>query len=308
MVTVADIEFEGVGVRLRGEQWAPEGASRGTVVLLHGGGQTRGSWKRTTDRLAGSGWTTIALDLRGHGDSDWAPDGSYTFDAMSGDVLAVSSQVERSQGHVPVLVGASAGGIAIILAMGRRPDAARGLVLVDIAPRIESAGAGRVIGFMAAHTGGFDELADVHEALVAYNPERARPFDPDALSRNVRRREDGRWYWHWDPAVVTSFGGHFNGDLGYGELSRAARSITVPTLLVRGRESDVLSEAGARELVDLIPHARFVDAQAGHMVAGDDNDVFTLQVDRFLDTLDDTLDDPLDGRTLDTSEQLPGRP
>ncbi|HTK64915.1 MAG TPA: alpha/beta hydrolase [Pseudonocardia sp.] len=285
MVMVADIEFEGSGVRLRGERWAPDGSSRGTVVLLHGGGQTRGSWKRTTQRLAESGWTTIALDLRGHGDSDWAPDGSYSFEAMSGDVLAVCSQVERPGGHAPVLVGASAGGIAIILAMGRRPDAARGLVLVDIAPRIESAGAGRVIGFMAAHTGGFDQLEDVHEALVAYNPERARPFDPDALSRNVRRREDGRWYWHWDPEVVTSFGGHLGEDLGYGALSAAARSITVPTLLVRGRESDVLSEAGARELVDLIPHARFVDAQAGHMVAGDDNDVFTLEVDHFLDTV-----------------------
>jgi pimeloyl-ACP methyl ester carboxylesterase len=285
MVMVDDIDFEGAGVRLRGERWAPNGPSRGTVVLLHGGGQTRGSWKQTTSRLAESGWTGIALDLRGHGDSDWAPDGSYSFDAMSGDVLAVCSQVERPGGHPPVLVGASAGGISIILAMGRRPDAARGLVLVDIAPRIESAGAGRVIGFMAAHTGGFDQLEDVHEALVAFNPERARPFDPRTLSRNVRRHDDGRWYWHWDPAVVTSFGGHLDDDLAYGSLSSAARSITVPTLLVRGRESDVLSEDGARELVQLIPHAQFVDAQAGHMVAGDDNDVFTLEVDQFLDAL-----------------------
>src|SRR5882757_4593616 len=81
MVNVRDIEFEGVGVRLRGERWAPEGPSLGTVVLLHGGGQTRGSWKQTTPRLAESGWTAIALDLRGHGDSDWAPNGSYTFES-----------------------------------------------------------------------------------------------------------------------------------------------------------------------------------------------------------------------------------
>jgi pimeloyl-ACP methyl ester carboxylesterase len=233
-------------------------------------------------RVADIGFDSAGVRLRGE---RWAPDGSYTFEAMSGDVLAICSQVERPGGHPPVLVGASAGGIAILLAMGQCPDAARGLVLVDIAPRIEPAGAGRVIGFMAAHAGGFDQLRDVHEALVAYNPRQARPFDPEALGRNVRLRNDGRWYWHWDPQVVASFGGHLGEDLGYGELSAAARSITVPTLLVRGRESDVLSEEGARELVDLIPHARSVDAHAGHMVAADDNDVFTVEVDHFLDSL-----------------------
>jgi pimeloyl-ACP methyl ester carboxylesterase len=139
---------------------------------------------------------------------------------MSGDVLAICSQVERPGGHPPVLVGASAGGIAILLAMGQCPDAARGLVLVDIAPRIEPAGAGRVIGFMAAHAGGFDQLRDVHEALVAYNPRQARPFDPEALGRNVRLRNDGRWYWHWDPQVVASFGGHLGEDLGYASCRR----------------------------------------------------------------------------------------
>jgi pimeloyl-ACP methyl ester carboxylesterase len=300
MTLAQNVEFESAGLRLRGERWAPEGGApeggtfeggtfeggaRGTVLLLHGGGQTRGSWKDTARRLADRGWAAVALDMRGHGDSDWAPDGSYSISELAEDVLAVCDQIEKPGGHPPVLVGASAGGIGTILAAAQQPDAVRALVLVDIAPRIEPSGANRIIDFMAAHTGGFDSLEDVHQVLVDYNPERSRPFDAAALQRNVRRRQDGRWYWHWDPAVVTSFGGTFGDDLAYDRLSAAARTIAVPTLLVRGRQSDVLSEEGARELLELIPHARFVDVSAGHMVAGDDNDVFTAEVDGFLESV-----------------------
>ena len=78
------------------------------AILLHGGGQTRHSWGTTVGALADRGWRAYAVDLRGHGDSEWAADGDYTLEAFAGDVLAIT----RTLGHAPALVGASLGGIA----------------------------------------------------------------------------------------------------------------------------------------------------------------------------------------------------
>jgi pimeloyl-ACP methyl ester carboxylesterase len=277
------VDYQGAGLTVRGERWVAE-APVGTVLLLHGGAQTRASWKQTASRLAGHGWTTIAMDARGHGDSEWAPDGDYQMPALVADLTKVCEQVTEVGDPPPVLVGASVGGITSLLLCAERPDLARALVLVDIAPRVEIEGANRVLDFMLAHLDGFERLEDVHSALRAYHPDRERPFDPEALQKNVRLREDGRWYWHWDPAFATGIQ-LIKGEMGHEMLLEAARTVSVPTLLVRGRQSDVLSEEGAREFLEIIPGARFADVSAGHMVAGDDNDVFTVELERFLAAL-----------------------
>lgn len=257
------------------------------VVLLHGGGQTRHSWGTTLATLAGHGWRGYSVDLRGHGDSEWAADGDYSLDALAGDVLAIA----RSFDTPPALVGASLGGISSLAAIGEHPDEeiARALVLVDVAPRIEEAGRDRIGEFMMEHmASGFGSLDEVADAIQRYNPHRPRPRNLSGLERNLRRHEDGRWYWHWDPAFIT-------GRLGGSDETRAslvdpdrlqvaARALTIPTLLVRGRQSDLLSEEGAREFLELVPHAGFVDVSgAGHMVAGDRNDAFNDGVVGFLD-------------------------
>jgi pimeloyl-ACP methyl ester carboxylesterase len=256
------------------------------VLLLHGGGQTRHSWGTTLGALADKGWRAYAIDLRGHGESEWAADGDYTLDAFAGDVLAVSRVLDSP----PALVGASLGGIASLAAIGEHPDeeVARALVLVDVAPRMEEEGRMRIGAFMAEHMNdGFASLEDVADAIAAYNPHRPRPTNLGGLSKNLRRREDGRWYWHWDPAFI---GGRLGGTdetrsslIDPDRLGQAARNLTVPTLLVRGRVSDLLSEEGAQELLQLVPHAQMVDvAGAGHMVAGDRNDLFNDAVVSFL--------------------------
>ena len=131
---------------------------------------------------------------------------------------------------------------------------------------------------------GFASLEEVADAVAAYNPHRPRPTDLSGLRKNVRLRDDGRWYWHWDPAFL--LGGRRDEPRSVrneDRLEDAARAITVPTLLVRGRQSDVLSEAGAWHLVELVPHSRYVDVGgAGHMVAGDRNDAFNDAVVEFL--------------------------
>ena len=272
------------GLRLTAD--AEGDPNQAPVILLHGGGQTRHAWG-TTLRTLGERWYVVSVDLRGHGDSDWAPDGDYTLDAFARDIRAIAASFDQP----PVLVGASLGGISSICAIGEEPRAnAAGLVLVDVAPRVEPAGVQRIGAFMTGNMDGFESLDEVADLIAAYNPHRPRPTDLSGLKKNLRQREDGRWVWHWDPAFV---GGRFGSvdetrtqsSLVDGQrLQRAAATITIPTLLVRGRMSDLLSEQGAQELLELVPHARLVDvAGAGHMVAGDRNDLFNDAIVTFVD-------------------------
>jgi pimeloyl-ACP methyl ester carboxylesterase len=275
----------GGGVTLAADLAGPPDAP--TVVLLHGGGQTRHAWGGASAALARSNWRTVNVDLRGHGESDWAPDGVYDLDRFSTDVAAVAQQLHR-----PILVGASLGGLSSLLAIGegRAPNASA-LVLVDVAPRLEAQGVGRIRDFMALGVEGFESLEAVADAVAGYVPNRDRPRSLEGLRKNVRQREDGRWVWHWDPAF---FGGvptdepveeiRVNRFSPFERLAAAARNVTVPTLLVRGGASDVVTPEGAAELRELIPHAETVDvAGAGHMVAGDRNDRFNAAVIEFLE-------------------------
>ena len=256
------------------------------VMLLHGGGQTRYAWGTTLQTLAAKGWRAYSVDLRGHGDSEWAPDGDYSLDAFAADVRAIALGMPRP----PALVGASLGGVASLAAIAetKGPPIAAALVLVDVAPTIERDGAMRIGAFMAERMeSGFASLEEVADAIAAYNPHRPRPKDLSGLRKNLRRRADGRWAWHWDPRFISGrFGSKDETRSSLVDAERlraAARALTVPVLLVRGRMSDLLSEAGARELQELVPHARLVDvAGAGHMVAGDRNDAFNDAVVNFL--------------------------
>ena len=261
------------------------------AVLLHGGGQTRYAWGSTAKVLAERGWRAYRVDLRGHGESEWSPDGRYGIDRFAGDIVEVCAQVGAVA--LPVLVGASLGGISSLLAIGESDTPiARGLVLVDVAPRTEPEGVQRIGDFMAANLEtGFGSLEEVADAVAAYNPHRPRPSDLSGLKKNVRLREDGRWVWHWDPAFMrgiesTDDETRSNDVMNHERLEAATRNLTVPTLLVRGRMSDLLSEEGAREMLALAPHAEYADvAGAGHMVAGDRNDLFNDAIVGCLDRL-----------------------
>jgi pimeloyl-ACP methyl ester carboxylesterase len=276
------------GLRLAADRLGPAGGP--PVVLLHGGGQTRHAWGTTLAAVAERGWYGLSVDLRGHGDSDWAPDGNYTIDGFAGDVAAIAAALPSP----PVLIGASLGGLASLIAIGEAADqaaVARGLVLVDVAPKMERDGVARIGEFMTQNLDGFASLEEVADAIAAYNPHRPRPTNLEGLKKNVRQRPDGRWVWHWDPRFVTGKFGSTDETRSSmtdpNRLQAAAEGLTLPTLLVRGRMSDLLSEEGARDLQRLVPHARIADvAGAGHMVAGDRNDLFNDAVLGFLDELD----------------------
>ncbi|HVU72048.1 MAG TPA: alpha/beta hydrolase [Mycobacteriales bacterium] len=273
------------GVRLAAERWEPQGDARsvkGDVVLQHGGGQTRHSWSKTAERLCDAGWRVLSMDLRGHGESDWAPDADYRMNAYVGDLESVVATLSTP----PVLVGASLGGIAALVAAGENPKLARAVVLVDIVPRTEPGGTDRIRQFMNARPEGYDTLEEVAEAVAAYNPHRARKVNVDGLRKNLRRGDDGRWHWHWDPAFMNPPRPEHALDISGNRLHEAAAQVRVPTLVVRGEQSDVITQAGIDELLAMIPGSTAVTVPgAGHMVAGDDNDVFSREVISFLDTL-----------------------
>jgi pimeloyl-ACP methyl ester carboxylesterase len=266
------------GLTLAGDAWgAPQHAP---VLLMHGGGQTHHAWAGTGRALAKRGWYALALDLRGHGDSDWAADGDYGLEAFARDLVAVARALPRP----PVLVGASLSGLAGLLAQGEAETAVfAALVLVDVTPRLDPQGTQNIIGFMSARlTDGFATLEEAADSIAAYNPHRPRPKDLSGLAKNLRRHPDGRWRWHWDPAFMS---GTRPPDIHahHDRLFAASRALRLPTLLVRGRMSDLVTVEAAQEFLDLAPHAQFADVSgAGHMVAGDRNDLFTEAVVGFL--------------------------
>ncbi len=264
------------GVMIAGDAWGdPDGP---LVLLQHGGGQTRHAWKGAGETLGKSGYYAVAFDARGHGDSDWADPDAYGPDFMVEDLRCIAEALGAPN---PILVGASMGGAVSLLAIGTGKVDARALVLVDMAPRIESEGARRIQEFMNQKPDGFDSLEEVAEAIANYQPHRTRPRTLDGLAKNVRRAANGKFVWHWDPARRRALAANHT---GYRQrLHECADNLTLPTLLVRGGLSDVLSEAGAQSFLRQCPHAEYVSVKdAAHMVAGDRNDIFAGSVIEFL--------------------------
>lgn len=265
------------GLELAVETWGPVGGP--CLVFLHGFGQTRGSWRPTAEALARDGWRSVLFDARGHGASGRSADGDYRLDDLVDDLARV---VAAQTGPV-VLVGASMGGLVSMVALAEHPalTAVRGLVLVDITPRWEAAGVERILGFMRARPEGFASLDEAAAAIAAHLPQRSARKSDDALKNLLRRGDDGRWHWHWDPAMLESVGKH-HADY-QPRLLAAAQQLSVPVLLLSGGRSDVVSDATVAEFCRLVPHARHVELPAaGHTVAGDDNAAFTREVENFL--------------------------
>jgi pimeloyl-ACP methyl ester carboxylesterase len=252
------------------------------VVFAHGFGQSRHAWTRAAQSLADRGWRTVTFDARGHGDSDRVEDGRYELAQFVDDLLAVALSLDAP----PVLVGASMGGLLGLVAAGEtRPDPFRALVLVDITPRWETAGVERMLGFMRAHPQGFASLDEAAEEVAAYLPQRRRRKDRYELAQLLRRGADGRLRWHWDPAMLDTVA--CEGERRQQRLLNAARNIDVPTLLVSGGRSDIVSDATVKEFLDAVPHATHVQIpHAAHTLAGDDNAAFTAAIEPFLNTLD----------------------
>lgn len=251
------------------------------IVLLHGGGQTRHSWRKTLEELVSQGYHVISLDARGHGDSDWAPDGDYQLQTLARDLEDVIATLRQK----PVIVGASMGGLTSLFVAGRNgAEIIRSVILVDVVPGIDPDGSQEIVDFLQGHMRGFDTLEQAADAVSAYNPHRPRPKDISGLMKNLRERDDGRLYWHWDPAFFTT--SDLIEPMAYRDsLYAFCTSISIPVLLVRGLYSNVVTDASIDEFRKRLPQLQvFEISNAGHMITGDQNSLFNEGILGFIET------------------------
>lgn len=273
----------GDGLRLASAHFGDETSP--SLVFAHGFGQTRHAWDAASAALADAGFHCVSADARGHGDSGWCSDGKYDYTQFIDDLVRLARATTASK-PLPILIGASMGGLIGLSAEAIHAPLFRALVLVDITPRWEAAGVARILDFMRAHPQGFANLDEAARAIALYLPQRSERYasdqrPPQRLRRMLIAGPDGRLRWHWDPCLLDYVA--TQSEQQQTALLEAARRIRIPTLLISGEHSDVVSAATVGEFLEHVPHAQHVRvAKATHMVAGDSNDAFTRAVRDFI--------------------------
>lgn len=272
-VTAAD------GIALAQEVFNPDGTP--CLLFAHGFGQTRHAWGGSAATLAASGMRCVSYDMRGHGQSGRVADGEYHMQQFFDDLAMLA----RAQPEPPILVGASMGGLLGLGVAGEfDPAPFRALVLVDITPRWETAGVERILEFMRAWPEGFADYGEAASAIVDYLPHRRKRKSDAQLKPLLRRGDDGRLHWHWDPAMLAPIAEE--GERYQPRLIEATRKVDVPVLLLSGGRSDVVSDTTVDEFLAMVSQAQHVRLdKATHMLAGDANDAFTREIERFVDSL-----------------------
>jgi pimeloyl-ACP methyl ester carboxylesterase len=273
------------GLRLAQERFQADSVSKRalpTILFAHGFGQNRLSWRASAERLVTLGYTCLALDGRGHGDSAWSAAGNYELDDFVWDVLATASIQTQRTGLKPILIGASMGGLLGLLSETENKDngAYSALILVDVTPRWEAQGVSRIFEFMSAHPNGFTSVEEASLAVAQYLPHRDSK-NPERLRAHLRSGADGRLRWHWDPRLLEHI--PRASERYFPRLEAAASKVRCPVLLLSGGKSDVVSERTIQSFQMLVPHAEHRQIpDATHMIVGDRNDLFGAEIEDFL--------------------------
>ena len=256
------------------------------VLMLHGFAQTCHSWDFAALSLCDR-YHVLALDQRGHGDSEWSADGDYSPAAHQRDIAAIVQALGLSDF---VLIGLSMGGRNALTYAAEHPERVRGLVLVDSAPEQRSTGAEAIRRFVAEK----DEL-DSFEEFVArvkgYNPLRSEEQIRGSLRHNLKQLPNGSWTWKYDKVLRSP--GHLprpDPDMT-ARLWGYVKRVRCPTLVVRGAESDVVSKDATEEVCRRVRDCRLaVVERAGHLVPGDNPSRFNEVVSDFLTELDPVVE------------------
>jgi esterase len=233
------------------------------ILFLHGGGINAHTWDVVCLMLR-ERYHCIALDQRGHGDSEWSPAIDYGVATQVGDVEGFIEKLGLAN---PVLVGQSMGGLNSIAYSIRHSAKMKGLVVVDVGPEINSAGTQRIREFSS--TPELESLDAFLERAVKFNPIR----DPRVLRRslfyNLRQLPTGKWSLKHDQRRASDDSWRIAAEQRE-RILRDVSNISCPTLIVRGGKSDVLSDDAAERFAHMLPHARWIRVEnAGHNVQGD---------------------------------------
>lgn len=246
------------------------------LLFLHGGGQSRSAWRGAARSLASAGFHGLSLDLRGHGESDWAPDGNYAFDRHVADIESVIRDLRQPA----ILVGASLGGHVSLIAAAQLPDLVRALALADVTPWLDEDDADALRGAMRRSAEGFETVAAAAAMVDALRGTTSRG-NPERLRPHMREGEDGRLYWRWDPRFIRDEFVRHGGEGGL--FAQSAAALRVPTLLMHAQHSNVVTPEQVRRFREVVPALRYAQiAGVGHMVTGDDNDAYLPALQTFL--------------------------
>lgn len=270
----ADRTLNARGLKFHYVDWGDAGAP--AIVCLHGITQTAHSWDEVAADLARD-YRVLCFDQRGHGDSEWAGDGNYTRQEMAADIDAITDVLGLSRF---VLCGMSMGGINSITFTAAHADKVRALVIVDVSPEIQAKGVENIRNFIQAQ-----DILDSFEAFVErahqFNPRRSLDNIRSRLSHNLKQLPDGRWTWKYDTALRSPNRGFQANALT--NLWDDVHQIRCPTLIIRGGESDILSDESAAKMQAAIANSQLVTVSgAGHSVMGDNPREFVAAARAFL--------------------------
>ena len=254
--------------------WGNRGAD--TVLFLHGALQQGHSWDFVSLSLCAD-YHVLALDARGHGDSEWAPDGDYSLEAHQRDLdgLVDALGLDRF-----ILVGHSMGGRSAYVFASRHPDTLKALTVVDTGPEMGRTGESRIRAFRELP----DELDSYEEFADRVQSYTGRPRDQvtGALKYSIRKRSDGKWTWKYDKVLRAP--GFRPGGWDRDRLWECVSQVCCPTLLVRGGDSDFFLPEVMDRMLQLIPGSTgAVVPGAGHLVAGDKPAAFVVALRTLLD-------------------------
>jgi esterase len=250
------------GLRFRYLDWGTEG--KRPILFLHGGALTAHTWDLCCLALRDD-FHCLALDQRGHGDSDWAPDANYSIAAQRQDIKGFAEAVGLDNF---VLVGMSMGAINGLAYAIAYPETLSALVLIDAGPNVRRPGSRRIRDFV---NGGAkpESLEAIIERALEFNPRRDPLILRRSLMHNLRQQEDGNWVWKYDRRRFQAMGGDQHAHERR-SLADGLATVTCPTLVVRGGESDVFHDEDAERLASALPDGRWVKIpNAGHTVQGD---------------------------------------
>jgi pimeloyl-ACP methyl ester carboxylesterase len=240
------------GLRVHYLDWGNPGAP--PVVCVHGYTSSAQAFNALARRLHDR-YHFVAMDVRGHGESAWSPAGAYQYRDQVGDLAAVVDKLGLSRF---TLIGTSMGGIIAMAYAGAHPDRLTHLVINDIGPDVE-AGSQRITQMVGSRPDEFGTLDDAMAYRRQMSPivaGRALDDQRELALGVLRQRPDGRWIWKMDPAYIEQ-----RVKIGPPErpaLWPALQRVTCPTLVVWGSDSDVLSEAQARRMVDTLADGELV--------------------------------------------------
>ncbi len=282
MVTAGYLERSArVGnLNLSYQEWGNPNAQ--PIIMLHGFGVSGHMFDEFADRMQDR-YRLIALDQRGHGDSDWSDEGDYTRDSFVEDLEGFRKELGIDKF---LLVGHSMGGLNAVTYTNRYPERVRALVLVDVGPESAKEGVDNIVRF----TRGPDELEfeEFVELAHRFNQRRTLENIRERMRHRLKPTDGGKYTWKFDKRFRQPESGlRIGSEAGNDDSWSLFRGVRVPTLLIRGSESDVLSQSVAERAATEMQRARLVVVPgAGHSVPGDNPDAFTESLQEFLEDLD----------------------